>query len=93
MGTPLRREGLRRITSQGVNPSATAGGFFLWLEVGDSVAAAGKLWRNAAVKLLPGSFLATDVNGSNPGADYIRIPLVHEIKTTCEALERIRHTL
>jgi N-succinyldiaminopimelate aminotransferase len=70
-----------------------AGGFFLWLEVGDSVAAAAKLWRDAAVKLLPGSFLATDVNGSNPGADYIRIPLVHEIKTTCEALERIRHTL
>ncbi len=70
-----------------------AGGFFLWLEVGDSVAAAVRLWRDAAVKLLPGSYLAADVNGCNPGADYIRIPLVHEIETTSEALERIRHTL
>ena len=45
-----------------------AGGFFLWLEVGDSVSAAEALWRNAAVKLLPGAFLARDVDGNNPGA-------------------------
>ena len=70
-----------------------AGGFFLWLEVDDSVTVAAKLWRDAAVKLLPGSFLAADVDGNNPGASYIRIPLVHELETTCEALERIRHVL
>jgi aspartate/methionine/tyrosine aminotransferase len=70
-----------------------AGGFFLWLEVGDSVAAAEALWRNAAIKLLPGTFLARDVNGDNPGADYIRVPLVHDIETTTEALERIVQTL
>ena len=70
-----------------------AGGFFLWLEVEDSVSAAQTLWRNAAIKLLPGSFLARDVNGNNPGADYIRVPLVHELDTTAEALERIVQTL
>lgn len=70
-----------------------AGGFFLWLEVGDSVSTVELLWRNAAVKLLPGAFLAQDVNGRNPGANYIRIPLVHNIETTTEALERIVHTL
>ena len=70
-----------------------AGGFFLWLEVGDSVSAVETLWRNAAIKLLPGTFLARDVSGINPGADYIRVPLVHDIETTTEALERIVQTL
>ena len=70
-----------------------AGGFFLWLEVGDSVAAAETLWRQAAVKLLPGAFLARDVNGHNPGAAYIRVPLVHDLDTTTEVLERIVRTL
>jgi len=70
-----------------------AGGFFLWLEVDDGVAAARALWRDAAVKLLPGEFLARDVDGGNPGANYIRVPLVHELDTTTRALERIVETL
>ncbi len=70
-----------------------AGGFFLWLEVDDSVSAAEALWRDAAVKLLPGEFLARAVDGENPGANYIRVPLVHELGTTTEALERIVGTL
>ena len=70
-----------------------AGGFFLWLEVGDSVSAVQTLWRSAAIKLLPGTFLARDVSGVNPGDDYIRVPLVHDIETTTEALERIVQTL
>ena len=70
-----------------------AGGFFLWLEVDDSISAAEALWRDAAVKLLPGEFLARAVDGENPGANYIRVPLVHELGTTTEALERIVNTL
>lgn len=70
-----------------------AGGFFLWLDVGDSLAALEALWRNAAIKLLPGAFLAKEVNEINPGARYIRVPLVHDIETTAEALERINRTL
>ena len=31
-----------------------AGGFFLWLDVGDGEAAALKLWREAGIRVLPG---------------------------------------
>jgi aspartate/methionine/tyrosine aminotransferase len=70
-----------------------AGGFFLWLDVaavGGSEAAAVKLWREAGVRVLPGRYAARDQeDGSNPGADYIRVAMVHDKETTAEALHRI----
>jgi aspartate/methionine/tyrosine aminotransferase len=70
-----------------------AGGFFLWLDVtaaGGSEAAAVKLWREAGVRVLPGRYAARDQeDGSNPGADYIRVAMVHDRETTAEALHRI----
>jgi aspartate/methionine/tyrosine aminotransferase len=70
-----------------------AGGFFLWLNVaalGGSEAAAKKLWREAGVRVLPGRYAARDQDdGSNPGADYIRVAMVHDRETTAEALHRI----
>src|SRR5262249_35815552 len=55
------------------------GGFFLWLDVGayggsEKVAVA--LWRDAGVRILPGAYLAREqADGSNPGADYIRVAM------------------
>ena len=70
-----------------------AGGFFLWLDVaaqGGSEAAAAKLWRDGGVRVLPGRYCARDqADGSNPGADYIRVAMVHDKETTAEALHRI----
>jgi N-succinyldiaminopimelate aminotransferase len=70
-----------------------AGGFFLWLDVatlGGSEAAALKLWREAGVRVLPGRYAARDQeDGSNPGADYIRVAMVQDTETTAEALRRI----
>jgi N-succinyldiaminopimelate aminotransferase len=70
-----------------------AGGFFLWLDVaahGGSEAAAARLWREAGVRVLPGRYAARDQDdGSNPGADFIRVAMVHDRKTTAEALHRI----
>jgi N-succinyldiaminopimelate aminotransferase len=70
-----------------------AGGFFLWLDVaalGGSEAVATRLWREAGVRVLPGRYAARDQDdGSNPGADYIRVAMVHERETTAEALHRI----
>jgi aspartate/methionine/tyrosine aminotransferase len=70
-----------------------AGGFFLWLDVaahGGSEAAAARLWREAGVRVLPGRYAARDQDdGSNPGADFIRVAMVHDSKTTAEALHRI----
>ncbi len=70
------------------------GGFFLWLEVGDSEAATATLWREAGLKVLPGGYVARDVPGeANPGAPYIRLALVHDEATTEEALTRLSSVL
>jgi aspartate/methionine/tyrosine aminotransferase len=69
------------------------GGFFLWLDVsaqGGSEAATLKLWREAGVRVVPGKYLARDEpDGRNPGADYIRVAMVHDNATTAEALHRL----
>ncbi|MGI9436180.1 MAG: aminotransferase class I/II-fold pyridoxal phosphate-dependent enzyme, partial [Geminicoccaceae bacterium] len=71
-----------------------AGGFFLWLNVGDSEAATRKLWSEAALKVVPGAYLGrTDHQGWNPGAHAIRVALVHDLATTEQALTRLVKTL
>lgn len=71
-----------------------AGGFFLWLNVGDSEAIAKKLWSEAALKVVPGAYLGyANQDGWNPGAHAIRIALVHDLATTEQALTRLVGTL
>ena len=70
------------------------GGFFLWLDVQDSIAAAKALWAKAAIKVLPGAFLAhTDYAGDNPGTQYIRVALVHDQATTKAGLTSLHDVL
>ena len=70
-----------------------AGGFFLWLDVskfGGSEVATKRLWAEAGVRVVPGRYLAREqADGSNPGADYIRVAMVQDAATTGEALHRI----
>ena len=70
-----------------------AGGFFLWLDMkhlGGGTNATVTLWKDAGVKVTPGSFLAQDdPTGFNPGKDYIRVALVHDVATIREALTRL----
>jgi N-succinyldiaminopimelate aminotransferase len=71
-----------------------AGGFYIWLDVGDGEAAAARLWTEAAVKVIPGGYLAkSDAAGNNPGAPYIRIALVQDPETVADALKRIAAVL
>lgn len=72
-----------------------AGGFFLWLNVGDSEAITRKLWSEAALKVVPGAYIGRDdpKTGFNPGADSIRVALVHDMTTTEQALQRLVDTL
>jgi len=66
------------------------GGFFLWLDVGDDEAAARALWAEAAVRVLPGSYLGqVGADGVNPGAGYIRVALVDDLDATEDALIRL----
>ena len=73
------------------------GGFFLWLDMsqyGGGEATTVTLWQRCGVKVLPGAFLARDMDGGpNPGRDFIRAALVHDAETTREALERIVEVL
>jgi N-succinyldiaminopimelate aminotransferase len=70
-----------------------AGGFFLWLDVsnfGGAAQATVTLWQRAGVKVLPGAFLAqAGRDGTNPGANYLRLALVRDPATVGEALERL----
>ncbi len=70
-----------------------AGGFFLWLDVsaqGGSEQAAQRLWREAGLRVVPGRYLAREqADGSNPGADYIRVAMVQNNEITAEALHRL----
>lgn len=67
-----------------------AGGFFLWLDVGDGEAAAVKLWREGNIRVLPGAYLAAeDSEEGNPGSRFIRVALVHDLATTEAALARL----
>jgi aspartate/methionine/tyrosine aminotransferase len=70
------------------------GGFFLWLEVGDGERAAVELWRRAAVKVLPGGYMArAEANGENPGARYIRVAVILEPDEMAAALRRMAPVL
>ena len=70
-----------------------AGGFFLWLDVaaqGGSEAATLKLWREGGLRVVPGRYLAREQSdGSNPGADYIRVAMVQNNEITAEAMHRL----
>src|SRR5215471_9208101 len=70
-----------------------AGGFFLWLDVsaqGSSEAVTERLWREAGLRVVPGRYLAQEqADGSNPGADYIRVAMVQDKAITAEALHRL----
>lgn len=67
-----------------------AGGFFLWLNVGDGEVAAKSLWEQSGIRVLPGAYLARPgADGVNPGQPYIRIALVHDLDTVREAMTRI----
>jgi N-succinyldiaminopimelate aminotransferase len=70
------------------------GGFLLWLDVGDGEAAAAALWREAAVRTLPGAYVARENSrGENPGKRYLRIALVHDDATIAAGLGRILSVL
>ena len=70
-------------------------GFYLWADVsrlapgGDDVEFALALLAQYNVAVLPGSLLAREVDGVNPGAGRIRLALVSEASDCLEAAQRI----
>ncbi len=71
-----------------------AGGFFLWLDVGDGEIAARRLWAEAGIRVLPGAYMGRpNDRGVNPGQRYVRVALVYDTKTTAAGLRRMRDVL
>jgi N-succinyldiaminopimelate aminotransferase len=65
-------------------------GFYLWAGVqGSDTDFARDLYAAYNVTVLPGSFLARDFNGFNPGEGRIRMALVAETAECVEAAQRI----
>lgn len=71
-----------------------AGGFFLWLEVGDGEAFALRLWHETGVRVLPGAYLGRATAAeANPGQDFVRVALVADAATVARGLAAIRTTV
>lgn len=68
-------------------------GFFLWLPVENDEAAALKLWREAGVRCLPGSYLSRAVAGQAIGQDRLRVALVAEEQELQRGLLRLHGCL
>ena len=65
-------------------------GFYLWARTAMAdTDFARELLRQYNVQLLPGSFLARENAGINPGANYLRIALVAGVDECIEAAQRI----
>ncbi|WP_144327515.1 succinyldiaminopimelate transaminase [Tepidimonas charontis] len=88
------REKFERVTpllAQVLDVRLPDAGFYLWAGVpgGDDLAFARALHAHYNVTVLPGRFLARDVDGRNPGAGRVRLALVAELDECLEAAERI----
>ena len=69
-------------------------GFYLWPKLPlDEVEFCRLLYTKKNVLSLPGSYLAREVNGYNPGKNRVRLALVAEHKECVEAAQRIRELL
>jgi N-succinyldiaminopimelate aminotransferase len=79
------------VLAQALDVKLPDASFYLWAGVpgGNDIAFAQQLLAQYNVTVLPGSLLARDAHGINPGAGRIRLALVAEVEECLEAAERI----
>jgi N-succinyldiaminopimelate aminotransferase len=65
--------------------------FYLWIQTHqDDTAVAVQLKRDANITVLPGSYLAREAHGINPGKGFVRMALVATLAECVEAAQRIQ---
>jgi N-succinyldiaminopimelate aminotransferase len=70
--------------------TAPAGGMFLWLRVEDDEDAAVQLWRDAALRVVPGSYLGTPAwDHVDHNRHYVRIAMTYPHDVTAVAMQRL----
>jgi len=70
--------------------SSPQASFYLWPRVGDGEHFARELFRQQNITVLPGSFLARESEGLNPGDEYVRMALVATLDECVEAARRLK---
>ncbi|WP_459614383.1 succinyldiaminopimelate transaminase [Bordetella sp. 2513F-2] len=66
--------------------------FYLWVPTpGSDTAFARDLYARTGVTVLPGSFLARETQGRNPGQGHVRLALVAPLEQCVAAADRIAH--
>lgn len=66
--------------------------FYLWINTKQSdTALAIQLYQQLNITVLPGSYLARNAHGLNPGKGFIRMALVASLEECVEAAQRIQH--
>ncbi|MBV8502805.1 MAG: succinyldiaminopimelate transaminase [Paucibacter sp.] len=80
------------LLAEGLDVRLPDAGFYLWAGVpgGDDIAFAQQLLAQYNVQVLPGSLLAREAHGVNPGTGRIRMALVAEPAECLEAAQRIQ---
>jgi N-succinyldiaminopimelate aminotransferase len=64
--------------------------FYFWVDVGgDDLAFTRELYAATNVTVLPGSYIARDAHGVNPGRGFVRMALVSTVEESIEAARRI----
>ena len=81
------------LTSAGIDDCTPDATLYIWQKVPDkkdSVGFAKKLLaKNIAVVVTPGKWISKEVNGTNPGENYVRFALVPTLDECRLAAERI----
>ena len=74
--------------------------FYLWAKMKQDISRnesdtelAVKLYRDLNITVLPGSYLARQAHGANPGENFIRMALVASVEECAEAANRIKQLL
>jgi N-succinyldiaminopimelate aminotransferase len=67
--------------------------FYLWPRVVDGERFTRELFERKNVTVVPGAYLARDLDGANPGRQRVRISLVASVDECVEAAHRIRDYL
>jgi N-succinyldiaminopimelate aminotransferase len=83
-------EAVVRILAQVIPVHLPDGAFYLWLRTpGEDTAFARSLYERCSLTVLPGSYLAREARGVNPGRGFVRVALVPPPDPCIEAAHRL----